>query len=82
MPFAQVWANSARAPSPTVWPTVLHKQQRRFQNFPVGGDDEILANWQIEMLRSDVCSVVRKILGWDFGWFALNLVLFSYGLDF
>jgi len=28
--------------------------QGRSQEFLVGGDDDILANWQIEMLRSDV----------------------------
>ena len=56
----------------------------RSQNFLVGGDDKILANWQIEMLRSDVCSVYsrRKIWGLDFEGFALNLVLFFYGLHF
>ena len=40
--------------------------QRRSQNFPVGGDDEILANWQIEMLRYDVCSIVRERFGVGF----------------
>ena len=29
----------------------------------MGGDDEILANWQIEMLRSDVYSVPREKFG-------------------
>src|SRR6218665_1960443 len=36
------------------------KHQGRSQEFPVGGDDDILANWQIEMLRSDVA---REKLG-------------------
>ena len=41
-------------------------RQGRSQNFPVGGDDEILANWQIEMLQSDVCSVAREKFGVGF----------------
>ena len=60
-----------------------HRDQGRSQNFPVGGDDAILANWQIEMLRSDGCSVaIEKYLWLRFRWCALNLVLFSYGLEF
>jgi len=45
--------------------TVCEKadHQGRSQNSPVGGDDEILANGQIEMLRSNVCSIASEKCG-------------------
>jgi len=52
---------------------LLDSIQGRSQNFPVGGDDEILANWQIEMLRSDVCSVAREKF-WVGIWGGLHLI--------
>jgi len=51
--------------------------QGRSQDFPVGGDDEILANWHSSMTRWiwNVCIPYsqRIIWGWDVGGFALNL---------